>query len=402
MINRKNDNVEFLVGKNLNFKFKCLEVYNKEILNFISDLGKLLKNKRSTKQYADVITFAFFCRKNNIDNLKKKYLNDPKVLRLGLGVVFHITPSNIPTNFAYSLLFGLLTGNSNVIKVPSQKFDQITIITNAINELLSKKKYFFLKEMITIVRYSNNDEITKQLSIKCDARVIWGGDTTINSLRKFPIKERSIDIPFADRYSVCFLNSDKIIKLGVNSLKLLVQKFYNDTFVVDQNACSSPQIIFWTKINSSKAKKIFWNSLSTYISKNYKPPEISAIDNYSNLCSNLLEKSNLIKNFKIFNKSIYTISLKKLDDKITNLRGKWGFFYEFEINNLDKISKIINKKFQTLTYFGFEKNYFLNFMKKNKLSGIDRFVPVGQALNIELIWDGYDLNKILSREITIK
>ena len=37
-------------------------------------------------------------------------------------------------------------------------------------------------------------------------------------------------------------------------------------------------------------------------------------------------------------------------------------------------------------------------MKKKKLSGIDRFVPVGQALNIELVWDGYDLNKILSRE----
>ena len=90
-----------------------------------------------------------------------------------------------------------------------------------------------------------------------------------------------------------------------------------------------------------------------------------------------------------------------MDNKISNLRGKWGFFYEYEINNLDKISTIINKKFQTLTYFGFEKSYFLDFMKKNKPSGIDRFVPVGQALNIELSWDGYDLNKILSREVTL-
>ena len=117
-------------------------------------------------------------------------------------------------------MFGLITGNSNIIKVPSQKFDQITMITNSINELLSKKKYFFLKEMIRIIRYSNNDEITKKMSIKCDARVIWGGDTTINSLRKFPIKERSFDIPFADRYSICFLNSDKIIKLRNNHLQL--------------------------------------------------------------------------------------------------------------------------------------------------------------------------------------
>ena len=148
------------------------------------------------------------------------------------------------------------------------------------------------------------------MSIKCDARVIWGGDTTINSLRKFPIKERSFDIPFADRYSICFLNSDKIIKLRNNNLQLLIQKFYNDTFAVDQNACSSPQIIFWTKRNSSKAQKKFWNTLSQYISKKYKPPEISAIDNYSDLCSNLIKKNTLIKNFKIFDNSIYTISLK--------------------------------------------------------------------------------------------
>ena len=46
---KKNNSVEFLVGKNLNFKSKCLEVYNKKTLNFISDLGKLLKNKKDCK-----------------------------------------------------------------------------------------------------------------------------------------------------------------------------------------------------------------------------------------------------------------------------------------------------------------------------------------------------------------
>ena len=35
-------------------------------------------------------------------------------------MIFHITPSNIPTNFAYSFIFGLLTGNSNIVKVPTK------------------------------------------------------------------------------------------------------------------------------------------------------------------------------------------------------------------------------------------------------------------------------------------
>ena len=162
MINKLQHNVEFLVGNNLNLKFKCLEIYNEKSLSFIHDLGKLLKNKKDSKKYPDVMTFAFFCRKTNLENFKKKYNNDSSVLRLGLGVVFHITPSNIPTNFAYSLLFGLITGNSNIIKVPSQKFDQIKIITSALKELLSKKKYHFLKDMIKIIRYSDNDNLTKK------------------------------------------------------------------------------------------------------------------------------------------------------------------------------------------------------------------------------------------------
>ena len=34
--------------------------------------------------------------------------------------------------------------------------------------------------------------------------------------------------------------------------------------------------------------------------------------------------------------------------------------------------------------------------------GIDRVVPIGQALDMTFIWDGYDINRLLSREIEIR
>ena len=55
--------MNFLVGKNLNFKFKCLEIYNKKTLNFISDLGQLLKNKKDAKKISRCNSFCIFCRK---------------------------------------------------------------------------------------------------------------------------------------------------------------------------------------------------------------------------------------------------------------------------------------------------------------------------------------------------
>ena len=103
-------------------------------------------------------------------------------------MIFHVTPANIPTNFAYSLIFGLLTGNSNVVKVPSKNFEQVNIICSSIKRIL-KKKNSFLKNKITIIQYKNNNEFTKKISSLCNARVIWGGDQTINSLRDFKIKK---------------------------------------------------------------------------------------------------------------------------------------------------------------------------------------------------------------------
>ena len=35
------------------------------------------------------------------------------------------------------------------------------------------------------------------------------------------------------------------------------------------------------------------------------------------------------------------------------------------------------------------------------MNGIDRAVPVGQSLNLDFNWDGFDLNNSLTREIVI-
>ena len=85
-----------------------------------------------------------------------------------------------------------------------------------------------------------------------------------------------------------------------------------------------------------------------------------------------------------------------------NLRGKWGFFYEYFSKNLDEIKNSINSKYQTLTYFGINKKILKDFVITNNLNGIDRIVPIGQGLDIRLYWDGYDINKTLSRIVDIR
>ena len=100
---------------------------------------------------------------------------------------------------------------------------------------------------------------------------------------------------------------------------------------------------------------------------------------------------------KIYGQGIYVVRLKKIKKSIEKFRGKWGYFYEYTIKDLNEFSKLITKKFQTISYYGFEKKYFENFFKSNFVDGVDRIVPIGSGLNIDLIWDGYDIIKTLSK-----
>lgn len=391
-------NIKYLVG-NADIVANTSLPYDENICNFLGDLSVELNKDKLIKKYPDVKTFAFWCRKKNIYNLKKQFLS--KETRLGLGLIFHITPSNIPTNFAYSLIFGLITGNSNIVKVPSNDFKQIDIICSSINKILKKKIYQLIRKKITVVRYTDNDDITKKFSSICNARLIWGGDNSIKNIRKFPLMERALDIAFADRYSFCVIKASEVLKLKKDEVIQLIKKFYNDTYLVDQNACSSPHLIVWIGNQVKKAREIFWKNLYDFVVKRYDMPDTASVDKYTQLCRNILSLENLKKEER-YNNFIYTIFLKKLDKNLHNLRGKWGFFYEYETSNINKIKRYINNKYQTLTYFGLNKKILKEFITKNHIDGIDRVVPIGQALDINLFWDGYDINKTLSRVVDIK
>tara|TARA_B110000027_G_C16086957_1_gene286481 strand:- start:203 stop:1387 length:1185 start_codon:yes stop_codon:yes gene_type:complete len=388
--------IEYLVGSK-KIRNKTITPYNNIICNFLSDLSKELNLSEESKVYPDIKTLAFWCRKKNIEKFKNQFKSNES--RLGLGLLFHITPSNIPTNFAYSLVFGLVTGNSNVIKVPSQNFEQVKIICNTINKIL--KKYKTLQDMITIVRYKNHNFFTNKFSLLCSARLIWGGDNTIKEIQKYSSDQRSIDITFSDRYSFCTINSEKFLSLKKDGIKTLAEKFYNDTYLVDQNGCSSPHLVVWIGKKYKKARVKFWSSLKEVVEKKYELSESASFDKYTQLFKDILSLKN-ISNYEMYGSQIYTVLLKKLDKDNHKLRGKWGFFYEYNTNDINKIKSFINPRYQTLTYFGLEKNTLSKFVLSNKLRGIDRVVPIGQALDMNFFWDGYDINKILTRVVEIR
>ena len=82
---------------------------------------------------------------------------------------------------------------------------------------------------------------------------------------------------------------------------------------------------------------------------------------------------------------------------LKSLKCHFGTFIEIEIKNLNELKNIITKKFQTITYFGFDTKNIEKFILNNAVTGIDRIVPIGRAFDIGPIWDGYDIVYSLSR-----
>jgi len=391
-------NIKYLVGKQ-NVSNKPSVPFGIDECKFLDQLFLNLNTNDEANRFADIKALAFWCRKKNIEKLKKNFIDNN--FRVGLGKLFHITPSNVPTNFFYSLIIGLLTGNSNIVKVPTKKFQQVEIICSAINKVL--KKTPTIKNRIAVIRYnSSNTEITKKISSNCNGRLIWGGDKSVEDIKKNSTAIKSLDLVFPDRYSLALINAKSIIKLSKNEILRLSTSFYNDTYLNDQNACTSPHMILWTGslIEIKKAKENFWNSLLIIVKKKYNLTNHISSEKLCHLYTLIAKNDNLGKLISYEN-LIFTFENTKITDKNHELRGKWGIFFESNIKSLDEVSPYINCKYQTLTYFGYEKKYFQNFILKMMPKGIDRIVPVGRSMDINLNWDGYDLKNILTRVIEI-
>lgn len=388
-------NVEYLLN-NKNIDNTGLKVFSDEVCSFMDDLSKSILAFPQSRLYPDLVSFAFWIRKANVQKLKESYSG--RSGRMGRGLCFHIAPSNIPINFAFSLAFSMLAGNANIVRLPSAPFPQIDIFISLVKNIINK--YPELSKRISFVKYSRNSDYTAVFSKVADVRMIWGGDSTIQYLKKLETPPRSVDICFADRYSFSILDAQKILSMNQEHLYRLALDFYNDTYLMDQNACSSPQIIFWLNDNI-EANNIFWNAVFEVASKKYNLQDATSVDKYLKFCEDSIRMSN-IDHVNRNGNLIYRTHLNHIDKDIEKFRGKGGYFYEYSLNALSELIPIVTDKYQTVTYFGVEPKTIRDFIINHNIRGIDRIVPIGKAMEIDIVWDGHDLLVELSREVTIK
>ena len=391
-MDHKIENIEWLVGSVETLNEKPVGHFDETVIEELDALSKALMKDPASRQYPDVVTFGFFIRKANLQKLKGVFSDQHSVVRLGWGVVFHIAPSNVPVNFAYSVVAGLLAGNTNVVRVSQKQFPQVDIIV----------KHMCATNMhrVAVVRYPHESNANEVFSGLCNVRVIWGGDATIETIRKNAIPAKAFDICFADRYSIAAIRPKAILEASDEELTKLAERFYNDTYLFDQNACSAPHLVCWEKGEVlAKAKRRFWDAVYAYAKVHYQLQDVMAVDKLTALYKQAVAMPTHDEETK--DNVLRRVEIESLPCDIDSFRCTGGYFTECEVETLDDIAPIVSAKYQTLAYYGFEREELEAFVQRNHLTGIDRIVPFGETTAFSLTWDGRNLIESMSRIVDI-
>ena len=170
---------------------------------------------------------------------------------------------------------------------------------------------------------------------------------------------------------------------------------------MDQNACSSPMVICWTN-DSEEARSRFWKAVYTLAERKYVLQAAVCVDKYTKSCEDAIDKFDNISGIVRETNLLYRAELKRLIPGLEEYRGQCGYFYEYSMKSLEEIVPVVTEKYQTVTWFGLDPEEIRAVVLKHRLRGIDRITPVGKAMDIGVIWDGYDLVRMLSRLVNVE
>ncbi|MBE6101875.1 MAG: long-chain-fatty-acyl-CoA reductase [Selenomonas ruminantium] len=389
--------IEYLIGSEKMLAdmplLPSLPIFSDLALSFLEGLSKRLLHSKEAKAYGDVVAYGFWVRRAYMGKVRKRYAGEAE-RRLGRGVAFHIAPSNIPVQFAVSLTYALLAGNASVVRVSGKEFPQVDIICETISTVI-REECPDVAPYICVVRYGHDDLVTQKLSAICDIRMIWGGDRTIEAIRRAQVGPRCLDLGFADRYSLAVFDAEAYLEMDRATV---AHAFYNDTYYVDQNACSSPRLIVWTGNRIAEAQEAFWGALAPLVAERYEMSDIAASEKllHTTLCAAKHPGVREIKHDNL----VVRLELPEIYADVMAYEGNCGYFLEYSTRDLQEILPLLRKKCQTITYLGTLAERLRAMVVEHGVRGVDRIVPVGRGMDMVFVWDGIDLPLALSRIVS--
>lgn len=276
------------------------------------------------------------------------------------------------------------------------------VLLTRLARVLDRPEHSQVKARLAVVSYGRDDAVTAGFCAKCDARMVWGGDATVAALRAMPMPPHAVEFSFPDRWSLALFSQAAFSAMDGDELAALARRFYNDTYQMDQNACSSPQLVLWLEDGGTPdCRRRWWLAVAEQAVQRYDLGFYQAARKKELLCrcAMTMDDPPIASVERYAGNLLYVACLHRLPADPTGLRGGFGLFFQSAIPSLEALLPLLTPKVQTLVCGGLEPEELAQYLARHGAGGVDRVVRLGQALELDTIWDGKDLIAGLSRGI---
>ncbi|WP_203804440.1 acyl-CoA reductase [Paractinoplanes tereljensis] len=374
-----------------------LTVGDQRIIDFLAKVARKLLAPAVARRHPELGSLGYFLRPAELHRAVARMQRDDAIT-FPRGNVFHVPPANVDTIFVYSWALSALAGNHNVVRISERSAAAADTILDALNEVLADADPVIgrTQRMIT---YGRDDAITAALSQWCDLRVIWGGDTAVEAIRKHPLRPSARDLTFPDRTSWAALSAAGWRTATPAARREAVVGFSNDAYWFDQAACSSPRTVFLVGENTDDVRAEFVELLLEVVDqRGWAVDAAMAVEKRVNAYG--MAATGAISAMSFPANSVTEMSLTAVPDAPRRWIGAGAFPFA-EVSSLQDLVPAMNRQDQTFSHFGFTQQELREFALALGGRGVDRIVPFGQALTFGSIWDGYDLPHEFTRLTTI-
>jgi hypothetical protein len=375
------------------------EPFDKDVVSALSRLSSALMKDRTAPPAFTAL--GYWLRPAALESYRREFMDalPQKAIAAPRGITFHLPPTNVDTIFVYSWALSLLVGNANLVRLPSSANPALDRLLPMIADALAGSG---VEGGNLFATWPQDGPMTARWSELCDTRVIWGGDAKVSMINPMPLRPGAVSIPFPDRFSYSVIGLDAFHALDGQGRDALADKVFNDIFLFDQMACSSSRIVFWlggeasyrdsaadfaARVSAAAQRRGYDLATSTRVAK-FLHAHQEAIDG-DLVAADALEP--------------VMTSLYAASPAAASRRAQGGgVLVHARIDSLSDIAAHVEKRDQTLTHFGVGMDDLRAFARSLKGQGVERIVPVGDALQFDRIWDGFDLLRSFSKLLVVR
>lgn len=179
-----------------------------------------------------------------------------KIKAFPLGVVGHWPAGNVEIQPILSMTCSLLGGNAALLRIPSGLVELTQVLMEKLVQSDSEER---LTRRIFMAAFDHDRrDLQEAMARAVDGAMIWGGEEAVLQVRSLPFPHWARIAVFGPRISVAAMDAGAWSNPDEQDTWCL--RLARDVWQFDQQACSSPQVLFLEKI-SGKSNDQFISKL---------------------------------------------------------------------------------------------------------------------------------------------